>query len=77
MVAYYRCQPAAVLLEYTEFNLRQQLVVKTYGIAVTVQTWWVELAEGGLPNAGTGGGGYVIYRAWILKLTSPPSTAMC
>ena len=44
---------------------------------VTVQTWWVELAEGGLPNAGTGGGGYVIYRAWILKLTSPPSTAMC
>ena len=36
---------------------------------VTVQTWWVELAEGGLPNAGTGGGGYVIYRAWIPKLT--------
>ena len=29
------------------------------------------MAEGGLPNAGTGGGGYVIYRAWILKLTSP------
>ena len=25
------------------------------------------MAEGGLPNAGTGGGGYVIYRAWILK----------
>ena len=36
---------------------------------VTVQSWWVELAEGGLPNAGAGGGGYVIYRAWILKLT--------
>ena len=34
------------------------------------------MAEGGLPNAGTGGGGYVIYRAWILKLTSPPSTAL-
>ena len=36
MVAYYRCQPAAVLLEYTEFNLRQQLVVKTYGIGIAV-----------------------------------------
>ena len=33
------------------------------------------MAEGGSPNAGTGGGGYVIYRAWILKLTSPPPTA--
>ena len=33
---------------------------------VTVQTWCGELAEGGLPNAGMGGGGYVIYRAWIL-----------
>ena len=41
---------------------------------VTVQTWWVELGEGGLPKAGAGGGGYVIYRAWILKWTSPPST---
>ena len=51
--------------------------VKESAVRVTVQTWWVELAEGGLPNAGTGGGGYVIYRAWILKLTSPPSTAMC
>ena len=36
---------------------------------VTVQTWWVELGEGGLPKAGGGGGGYVIYRAWILKWT--------
>ena len=44
---------------------------------VTVQTWLGKLAEGGLPKAGTGGGGYVIYRAWILKLTSPPSTVMC
>ena len=35
---------------------------------VTVQSWWVELAEGGLPNAGAGGSGYVIYRAWIPKL---------
>ena len=43
--------------------------VNLYYEEVTVQSWWVELAEGGLPNAGAGGSGYVIYRAWILKLT--------
>ena len=44
---------------------------------VTVQSWWVELAEGGLPNAGAGGSGYVIYLGWMRKSTSALRTGMC
>ena len=62
-------------MELKEYQTRTLAVFERWQ-NVTVQTWWVELGEGGLPKAGAGGGGYVIYRAWILKWTSPPSTAM-
>ncbi len=36
---------------------------------VTVQSWWVELGESGFPDAGAGGGGCVIHKAWKPKST--------
>ena len=43
---------------------------------VTVQSWWVELGESGFPDAGAGGGGCVIHKAWKPKSTGAPPTAL-